>query len=121
MDLAPSFLGAAGIDTPFSMTGVDQHPVWCGAQREARDHVVVENRHQPTTIHMKTYVDKRHKLTVYFNRDYGELFDLRSDPDEVNNLWDSEAHQTLKCELMVKLLHADMANESMPMPRIGPE
>lgn len=52
--------------------------------------MIVENRHEPTTIHAKTYVDERYKLTVYYNQPYGELFDLASDPDEVHNLWAEE-------------------------------
>ncbi len=32
---------------------------------------------QPTTIWLRTYVDERYKITVYHNRDYGELFDLK--------------------------------------------
>lgn len=46
----------------------------------ARDHALVENRHQPRTIHLKTLVEQRYQLTVYDNRDGGELFDLESDP-----------------------------------------
>ena len=41
--------------------------------------MIVENRHEPTTIHAKTYVDERYKLTVYYNQPYGELFNLASD------------------------------------------
>ena len=66
----------------------------------ARDWVIVENHHQPTTIHQRTYVDKRYKITVYYNRDYGELFDLEEDPGEINNLWDDSAHADKKAELL---------------------
>ena len=86
VDLAPSFLSAAGIDIPFQMTGVDQTPVWYGQETQARDHIIVENHHEPTTIHVKTYVDDRYKLTVYYNREYGELFDMHEDTGEINNL-----------------------------------
>ena len=48
------------------MTGVDQSAVWRGEAAQARDHVIVENHHEPTTIHVKTYVDERYKLTVYY-------------------------------------------------------
>ena len=79
VDLAPSFLSAAGLDIPRAMTGVDQTPVWDGEAEEARDHAVVEFHHSPTTVHVKTYIDQRYKLTTYYNRDYGELFDLEED------------------------------------------
>jgi arylsulfatase A-like enzyme len=119
VDLAPSFLNVAGIDVPREMTGVDQSPVWFGAQESARDHIIVENRHEPTTVHVKTYVDERYKLTVYYNRDYGELFDLQEDPNEINNLWNSPAHTELKADLVLKLLFAEMGKEPLWMPRIA--
>ena len=118
VDLAPSFLSATGQTIPRTMTGVDQTGVWFGEENTVRDHVLVENRHQPTTIHVKTYINERYKLTVYYQQSYGELFDLEADPDELNNLWDSSAHQELKAELMLKFLHAQMGNEALWMPRV---
>jgi uncharacterized sulfatase len=118
VDLAPSFLSVADLPIPRLMTGVDQKPVWYGEQPAARDHVLVENRHQPTTIHLRTYVDDRYKLTVYYNQVYGELFDLQADPAEVNNLWDQAEYAGLKSELLLKLIHAELGKEPIWMPRI---
>ena len=70
-------------------------------------------------MHLKTYVDQRYKLTTYFNRDYGELFDLESDPDEFENLWDDPSATELKAELFQKMMHAEMGKEPMWMPRIS--
>jgi arylsulfatase A-like enzyme len=118
VDLAPTFLRLAGLSIPRAMSGVDQSAVWRGESESARDHVVVENRHEPTTLHLKTYVDERYKLTVYYRRPYGELFDLQEDPGEIRNLWDSPAHQALKAELVMKLLFAEMGKEPLWMPRV---
>ncbi|MFB3040907.1 MAG: sulfatase [Candidatus Poribacteria bacterium] len=118
VDLAPSFLSAAGIEVPRTMSGVDQSGVWFGETSETRDHVIVENRHEPTTVHVKTFVDNRYKLTVYYNRDYGELFDLQQDPGEINNLWNQTDYAALKAELITKLLFAEMGKEPLWMPRI---
>ncbi len=109
VDYAPSFLSACGLEVPEDMTGVDQTAVWQGKAQSVRDWAIVENRHQPTTIHMKTYVDARHKITVYCNRDYGEVFDLKADPGEVKNLWD--ANPELRAEVMLKMLLAEIEKE----------
>jgi len=101
------------------MTGVDQSRVWLGEAEAVRDHVVVENRHQPTTLHLKTYVDERYKLTVYYGRDYGELFDLQEDPDEIHNRWDDPDYAGLKARLVMALLQAEMGKEPLWMPRIA--
>jgi uncharacterized sulfatase len=118
VDLPQTWLSMAGIQAPRTMVGVDQTAVWRGDRPDAREHVIVENHHQPTTIHTKTYVDDRYKLTVYYNREYGELFDLKEDPGEVNNLWDEPEAKDLKAELTRKLLFAEMGKEPLWMPRI---
>ncbi|WP_168120817.1 sulfatase-like hydrolase/transferase [Paenibacillus sp. HB172176] len=119
VDLAPTFLRYAGLNVPGRMTGVDQGAVWEGRDSEARDHVLCENRHEPTTVHLKTYVDQRYKLTVYYNRPYGELFDLQEDPKELRNLWDDPDSAPLKTELLQRMLWAELGKEAMPMPRIS--
>ena len=83
VDLAPTFLNMTSIPIPHQMTGIDQTQVWSGEAEHARDHVICEFRHEPTTIHQKTYVDERYKITVYYNQTYGELFDLQDDPGRI--------------------------------------
>lgn len=120
VDLAPTFLRFADIDIPRTMSGVDQSSVWQLPDQSVRDHVIVENHHQPTTLNLRTYINDRYKLTVYVGHEYGELFDLQNDPAEIDNLWASETHQALKQTLLLKMLQADMAREPVWMPRIAP-
>lgn len=119
VDFPQTFLSIAGIEAPRTMTGVDQSPVWFGERGSARDHIVVENRHQPTTLHLKTFVNERYKLTVYYGREYGELFDLQRDPGEIHNLWDEPDAAALKAQLTMALLQAEMGKEPVWMPRIA--
>lgn len=119
VDLAPTFLSLAGLPIPRSMTGIDQRQVWTGQSERVRDHAICEFRHEPTMIHQKTYVDHRYKLTVYYNRTYGELFDLESDPGEIHNLWDDPDAADLKSELLLKYIWAELGKEPMPMPRVS--
>lgn len=118
VDLAPTFLDFAGVEAPRTMTGISQKDVWLGKQSSARDHVICEFRHEPTTIHQKTYVDERYKITVYYNHEYGELFDLQDDPDELRNLWNCPETQELKSRLLLKYIWAELGKEPLPMPRI---
>lgn len=118
VDLAPTFLNFAQIPVPEQMTGVDQSKVWINEKEHARDHIICEFRHEPTTIHQKTYVDERYKITVYYHQTYGEIFDLLNDPFELNNLWDHPDYSELKQELLLKYIWAELGKESMPMPRI---
>jgi uncharacterized sulfatase len=119
VDLPETFLSLCDIPVPRCMTGIDQSRVWCGEQETIRKHVIVENRHEPTTIHMKTLVNERYKLTVYYNREYGELYDLEKDPEEMINLWGIPDYQELKNALILELLYAEMGKEPLWMPRIA--
>jgi uncharacterized sulfatase len=120
VDFAPTFLAAAGIPIPGVMQGFNQAEVWSGHQEApVREHVIVENRHNPTTVHLRTYVDRRYKITVYRDKDYGELFDLQEDPQERCNLWDDAQSQALKCELLLRFVQAEIQREPTRMPRIA--
>src|SRR5699024_1240260 len=98
---------------------IDQSDVGLGKKDRIRDHIVTEYRHQPTAMFLKSYVNERYKLTVYYNRDYGELFDLKEDPNELNNLWDDPNAQDLKADLMHKFLWAEFGKEPLYMERVS--
>ena len=124
VDYAPTFLDFCGLDVPEDMTGLSQQAVWGrvgsrghrpadtdpshGDDAAAREHVIIENRHQPTTLHLKTFINERYKITLYYNRDYGEIYDLIDDPSELNNLW---ADTELRARLTEAFLRAEMEKE----------
>jgi len=118
VDFAPTFLDALGLEIPGLMQGVSQLEVWTGKRDAARDHVIVENRHEPTKVHLRTYVDARYKVTLYRDRDYGEIFDLEEDPGELRNLWADPEHLALKAELLRRFMNGEIKREPTRMPRI---
>jgi arylsulfatase A-like enzyme len=119
VDLAPSFLSAAGLSVPGLMQGVSQAAVWRGASEPARTWAIVENRHQPTALHLRTYIEERYKITVYRNHDYGELFDLAADPEERRNRWDDPSYAAVKGALLHGFVQAELAREPTRLPRIA--
>jgi arylsulfatase A-like enzyme len=119
VDYPSTFLRAAGVPVPGRMQGVDQLDVWCGEKDSARSHVLVENRHNPTTVHLRTYVDGRFKMTVYRDQPHGELFDLEEDPGEVRNRWDDPAYTGIKAQLLHAFIQAEIQREPTRMPRIA--
>ena len=119
VDLAPSFLAACGLPIPHSMSGRDQFAAWCGDATAYRDHAICEHHHDPTTVHLKTFVERRWKITVYYDHNYGELYDLETDPQERHNLWQDLAHAGIKSDLLLRFLHAEMGKEIMWMPRVA--
>jgi uncharacterized sulfatase len=119
VDLAPTFLRAAELDVPCAMQGANQLDVWQGKQSASRDEVLVEFHHQPTKINMRTYIDERWKITIYRDQSYGELFDLKNDPEERRNLWDEPKARETKHELLQKFLNAELRRAPMRFPRIA--
>ena len=84
-----------------------------------RDGLVVENRHEPTTVHCKTYLEDRYKLAVYCDPEYGELLDLEDDPGEHCNRWDDPSYRETKQRLIRDLLFAEMETEPLWTPRLA--
>jgi arylsulfatase A-like enzyme len=119
VDYGPTSLSALGLPIPRQWTGKDQMPMFKGDEHSVRNHIIVENHHNPTTVHAKTYVDIRYKITVYQLGMEGEIFDLEEDPGETNNLWANPEASALKSDLLLKLQQAEMAKEPMWMPRIA--
>ena len=118
VDLAPTFLAAAGCPVPGIMTGYDQLDNWRDGTR-ARDSIVVENHHGTRSFHMRTFVTERYKITVYRDGEDGELFDLEMDPGETQNLWRDPSSHALKSRLFHEFLQATLRDEPMRMPRIA--
>ena len=119
VDMAPTMLSAAGLEVPGLMQGLNQLPAWTGEVEQVRDIAICEHRHQPTALHLRTYIDDRYKMTFWRGTDAGELFDLFEDPDERRNLWHSSEHATLRSELMYKFIHAEIEREPTRLPRIA--
>jgi arylsulfatase A-like enzyme len=118
VDLAPTFLAAAGLEVPGAMTGLDQLPSWRG-DGPVRSWSVTENHHGYRHFHMRSYVNQRYKITVYRDEAYGELFDLQEDPAETRNLWDEPAAAGLKSQLLLEFMQATLQSEPQRMPRIA--
>lgn len=118
VDLAPTLLDMLKLTVPRKMTGVVQTDVWNGRKTQIREHIICENHHEPDSVNLRTYVNDRYKITIYYNQTYGELYDLEKDSEEINNLWDEPAYQKLKTDLLLKYAWAEMGKEPMWMPRL---
>jgi len=45
----------------------------------------------PDRVRMRSVITDRHRLSLYDGVPWGELYDLRNDPVELDNLWDDKA------------------------------
>ena len=137
IDLAPTILNLSNINKkviPFDIQGIDITPVLKNPSEKVRDSCLIEvdeaDIHNKDPAHkdglpfgnlemrLKTLVTERYNLTVYNKLNgYGDLFDRIDDPDELNNLWDSNPE--LRLELVDKLLHEVINAQSLYPKRQG--
>lgn len=103
VDLAPTFLEAAGIDKYPSMQGTSQLKTMYQPDQATRDWCLVENRAEPS-FYVKTLVTERYKLNYFLDRDEGELYDLQEDPNEFVNLYNKENYAEIKLKMFQKLV-----------------
>ncbi len=90
---------------------------------EARDHAFIQYDHQttnpglgrPPRVH--TLRTDRWRLSVFDGVDWGELYDLESDPEEFVNLWDDPSSARERSRLMEQLARAEIAHvDHVPFP-----
>ena len=98
-------------------------PAIAGNANAGHDGILVEYGSQrpvdalPPEMTMRTLVDDRWRITLYRGVPWGELYDLRSDPHEMHNLWDEPASAADKLVLTERLAQKMMElGERSPRP-----
>lgn len=108
LDFAPTFVDEAGLKVPDAMQGKSLKPIFDGQANDWRDKIYYHYYEYPYGWHKvkKHYgiKTKRYKLIHYYNDiDAWELYDLKNDPQELNNLYDIPAYKPLADSLKEEL------------------
>ena len=123
MDVTASLIDLAGLEQPEYMQGRTLLPLTRGDVSADHFRAFVRSEYfdaldplfvgtetddgaAPAGTYATMYRDEQYKLSVYHNKNLGELYDLKADPGEFNDLWDSPDHQQLKSELIYKSFNA---------------
>jgi len=99
IDLGPTFLEMAGLEPLKVASGHPLQPLLQGG--DAQLHECVFSEHGPRV--MARTGDW--KLVLYLGQPYGELYDLRSDPDELRNLYDAPAATEPRRLMVERVVH----------------
>ena len=130
VDFAPTVLDLAGVPIPLGelppkpetenapppWPGRSLKPVLLDGETYPDNEALVEMDEDYLGFKMRTLVTKRFRLTVYSGQQYGELFDLGDDPQELWNLWDRSEYRSLRDALRLRLLDKIM-NTDISLPR----
>lgn len=98
---------------PLGMQGKSIISLLKNPKEEVRDCCIIEedeqtqkDSHNLPSLRLRTLVTKRYRLTLYENHEnYGDLFDLKKDPNEDKNLWNEDSYQEIKNSLLKKIAH----------------
>jgi arylsulfatase A-like enzyme len=117
IDIPSTILNLLEIDGKFhpkGMQGYDLTPILKDPIYKVRDQCIIEEDEDfkmkkgtyQTPMRVRTMVTEDYRITLYHGReDTGELYDLKNDPHELNNLWHDKGTKELRFELLNKLLH----------------
>jgi arylsulfatase A-like enzyme len=132
VDVAPTFLDAAGLPVPPDMQGRSLLPILRGrTPADWRTAMYYRYYHDPGDHNTRAHYGVRtrtHKLIHYWKKNQWELFDLVSDPSELHNLYGQPGQGALTESMKAELAKArqaardedQLANELLPNGVDGP-
>ena len=107
LDFAPTFLDYAGIEIPEEMQGESFRDLVAGKTGEWRDAVYYTYYEYPSVHMVKRHygvATKRYKLMhFYYDIDEWEMYDLETDPMEMNNIYGNPDYADVQERLHNKL------------------
>jgi len=121
MDIGSTVLERAKIEPASGVQAKSFLPVMSG--NAVRDSVFIQYDHQasnpgtnvPARVH--TLIDDRYRLSVFHGTGWGELYDLKNDPGEFENLWDNSAHAATRARMTERLLLTEIEHvDRVPLP-----
>ena len=124
IDIAPTLLDAAGLDIPDYIQGKSLLPILNGKKTADHHRDYVFSEYYNSWTHKHAYGSmlrtRNEKIIVYHGTNQGELYNLKCDPNEYENLWDDPSHTNNKLRLMKTCFDASVFTMDPSPPRLGP-
>ena len=125
IDIMPTILDLLGVDQPAGVQGRSIAPILRGEKdARGRESVLLQEREAPDLAarslepgRITQWAVRTHdwKLIHYPGEDFGELYDLRNDPGEFDNLWGNRDYASQR-SMMERLLLDRISQSRDPLP-----
>lgn len=125
VDYTPTLLNLLKVKEKFQppdMQGLDMTPLFENPSQEIRDccYIEADEEMNPMVSRLRHLITNNYKMTIYEEMpNFGDLYDRKNDPLELNNLWDNPEYRDIKVKLMEKLLYEVLKNQSRFPKRIA--
>jgi len=101
IDIPETILELAGMPIPDFMQGKSLIPVLKNPEEIVKNDVLIEMDDDHNNEKTRTLITDEWRITVF--SDHGDLYNLKEDPNELNNLWYDTSFNEIKIELLLKL------------------
>jgi arylsulfatase A-like enzyme len=114
LDIATTVLTRAGLQGHNGMQGVSLLPAVQGGET-GNDSLLIEEHQRRgymglgNNFRARSLITRDFRLTLYEGAEWGELYDLTNDPDEMDNLWDDPKIRQRRYDLTELLARRMMA------------
>jgi arylsulfatase A-like enzyme len=121
LDIGPTLLNLAGLEPFHGMQGVDATALLSDPTTTIRDQILVEEDQLNdilkvgTSLRMRTLITEEDRITIYDGYEGIELFNLKNDPYEMENL--QSTNPVKRAEMMERLTYSLMeTDDTSPKP-----
>lgn len=124
VDIATTILSRSGLAPYYGIQGIDLTPaIQANCNLSERNAVLIEeDGHAPTfglkvPVRARTVITSTHRLSIYDQPEWMELYDLENDPNELVNLINDTAHEKVRSRMFETLARElMMADDRSPFP-----
>jgi arylsulfatase A-like enzyme len=118
IDIPTTILNLLGIKKLQGMQGFDLTPILEDTNTKIRTHCVIEEDEdlvfdRKKSLRLRTLITENYRLTLYRDfENFGDFFDLKNDPNELNNLWNDNDLIDIRNKLINTLIHEIIKNQN---------
>jgi arylsulfatase A-like enzyme len=115
VDFAPTFMELAGLNIPQQMQGKSMMPLLKNPKAATRNSAYYHFYEYPgehsVLKHFGIRTERYKLIRFYDHHNFWELYDLKKDPTEMNNIYGQKKYETITAELKMQLKQLSLENK----------